>query len=554
MPSIPSRTHRLRLSPRLSRCLPPLLGALALVAALPGLPGQEAGAQHVADLLAPRGSILLEAGGHFSQGARAFGPDGQRLPGEEAFRIPLEAGRFPSLAPEEEGLRVLLEDPAASLQAGRFVSRLEVNDQRVPFRLGYGVLDRVTVGVSVPLVRRRVDALLQVSAEGANVGRNPFQVQGQGQGVVAFRDAAAQSLTELRGAVEARCADEGEASSACMQGRAAELRLETFLDQLNDAWNNLDLFPLVGSPAGQALGGRWAAARGDLAAWDVASPETLPLASSTAAQVLRQSLSDPIWGTEGFPASPPEDVVYALGDVELHAVVGLLGMGGADAPGGSPDGLRIRSAVEGTLRLATGQVDSFAVVTPLEPTAGHGGVGVRWVTDLLVGQRAGVLVDVGWRGLGKGEGILLAFDPQNAWNPAAARVPARGTPGDQLRLAVTPRFILVPGLSLGAGVEVTRTGEGVWTRVGGEGDPGNGSVPTSRTVPAWTRQDVTVELRYAGWSEPALSGLPFPVELLLRGVRSVGGSGDALVQTRLEMGARLLRRGRWAPDSGAARG
>lgn len=501
----------------------------------------------MADLLVPRGAVLFEAGGWFSQASETFGADGRGTPGGAPFQVRLESAVFPGLDPEEAGLRNLLADPAARLDAGVFRSRLELNDQGVPLRLGYGVLDRVTVGATVPLVRRRLDALLQVSAEGANVGRNPIRTPGVAQEVVAFRDQARTSLVALGNAVSAICAAEGEGASDCLSARAAEARVAGLLDGLDQAWESLDLFPLAGSPAGTALRARWSMALADLAAFGLEGPSALPLATESETARLRELLSDPVWGRDGFPVSPPEDPVFVLGDALLHVVVGLVGLHsprqGAEAGGaGSRNsdavaGLRVRSAVEGTLRLATGQVDSFSVVTPARPMAGHGGFGVRWVTDLLVGDRTGLLTDLGWSTLTEGEGRLLVWDPASAWTPESARVIARGAPGDQLRLSISPRYILVPGLSLGAGLHLVRTGEARWQRVDG---PGTG--PVERVIPGWSQQELSVDFRLAGWEDPVVGGLPFPLELHLRATRSVGGSAEAPVESRLEMQARLLRR------------
>jgi len=515
-----------------------LAAALALLVPAGPLAGQHAG-----DLVIPRGAILVEAFGIFSQAAERFDAAGRVPLGSGAFEADLVPQRFPALEAEEAALRTLLADPSLALRGGRFRSVLEMNDQRVPLRVGYGLMDRLTVGVTVPLVRRRMDAHLQASGAGANVGQNPASSSETAQAVAAFRSGATQSLQALRGRVDARCDAEGPDSEACLAGRAAESRVSGFLGQLNDAWDNLDLFPLAGTAEGGTLRARWSEARTDLGAWNVEGPETLPLAVRTSPSTLRQALSDPVWGTEGFPSDTP-DAFLALGDVEIHAVLGLFGQGAAQATGSIPaDGFRVRSAVEGTLRLPTGVVDSFAVVTPSAPTGGHGGLGVRWVTDLLVGERTGVLVDLGWQAFSEGEGRMLAFDADNAWNPALARVTARGTPGDRLRLAVTPRFIVVSGLSLGAGVEVIRTGQARWTAVAttaGPGEPGAGGNP-ERVIPAWSSQQGVVELRFAGWEEPVVGGLPFPVELSFRGVAAVSGSGGAPVERRLEMGARILR-------------
>jgi hypothetical protein len=517
---------------------------LFLLALLPAAPPLQA--QHVGDLLVPRGAILLEAGGLFSQASERFSEGGRSALGAGAFDVELTAERFPELEREQAALRALLADPEASLRAGTFRSRLELNDQRVPLRAGYGIVDRVTVGVTVPLVRRRVDAHLQVSGVNANVGENPARGPAAPD-VAAFRTGAAGALASLRAAVEALCAEEGAEADACLAGRASEARFEGLLGLLNEAWDDLDLFPLAGSAAGSTLRSRWAATRAELETWGVETPSTLPLAQRISPATLQSRLSDPIWGSEGFPVATPESFLV-LGDVELHAVIGLVGTGSRN---GSEDdaasgGLRVRSALEATYRLATGVMDSLAVVTPSEPVAGHGGVGLRWVTDLLLGRRAGVLVDVEWQGFAEGTGRLLAFDADDAWNPARARVTAAGAPGDRLRVGVTPRFILVPGLSLGGGFEVLRTGEARWIETAsppGIVDPA--PVPTprmERVIPAWNTRRAVVELRFSGWEDPVVGGLPFPVQLTFRGIRAVGGSDGAPVDTRLEMGARILRR------------
>jgi hypothetical protein len=543
MPSTPPRTSESSRTPLPARPRPVPPGTLALALFLLFSPGALEG-QHADNLVIPRGSILAEAFGIFSQAAERFEADGRGALGGVAFDSDLVPARFPALEAEETALRTLLADPSLSLRAGRFRSVLELNDQRVPLRVGYGLMDRLTVGVTFPLVRRRMDAHLQATGTGANVGQNPATLGETASAVTAFRSGAAASLQTLTARVDERCDTEGITSEVCVAGRAAQARVSGFLGQLNEAWETLDLFPLVGTAEGSTLRARWSAAQADLGAWDVDGPETLPLAVRTSTSAFRQQLSDPVWGDGGFPAETSEGFL-ALGDVEIHAVLGLFGQGAAQATGPLPaGGLRVRSAVEGTLRLATGAVDSFAVVTPSAPLAGHGGLGVRWVTDLLVGERAGVLVDLGWQTFTEGSGGMLAFDPENAWNPELARVTAQGTPGDRVRLAVTPRFIVVHGLSVGAGLEVIRTSEARWvaTATGTPGGSLGGDGGNERVIPAWSSQQGVIELRFAGWEEPVVGGLPFPVELSVRGVAAVSGSGGAPVERRLEMGARILRR------------
>ncbi len=520
-----------------------LLVLPALAAALLALPSAGL-AQHVGSLLAPRGAFLLEGAGSFTQAAERFGSDGRVALGRGAFDAALTPARFTALAAEQEALRVLLEDPGAELRAGRFAGVFEVNDQRVPLRVGYGILDRVTVGVTVPIVRRRVDAHLQATGAGANVGENP--ARGADATLVStFQSEARTAFAALQSSVASLCGEEGDDAEACIEGRAAEARVGGFLDQLDAAWAGLDLFPMAGTPTGTALRTRWEGIRAELATWGAPGPESLPLATRVSPSGLRSRLSDPVWPASGFPSTTPE-TDYALGDMEVHLVVGLLGSG-TPANSEGPEGVRVRSAIEGTFRVAIGVVDSFTVFTPMEPLSGHGGLGFRWVTDFLAGDRAGVLVDLGWRTFFENSGVVLAADPDDGWNAAARRLQGTGAPGDRLRVGITPRIIIADGISLGGGLEYERAAVSRWrlapTAGAGEDPDGTGgTAPTERVLPEWTTARAVVELRFAGWEEPFVSALPFPVELRFRGIRAVTGSGNAPVETRFEMGARILRR------------
>jgi hypothetical protein len=501
-------------------------------------------AQTVGSPILPRGGILFDVGGSFAQVTERWDDD-QRPLGFEGFDRTLDPLRFPALEAEFQTLRSLIGPGAPPLSAGRLQGRFEVNEQQIPIRLGYGVLDRVAVAVTVPMVRRRVDAHLQTSGEGANLGLNPAKAGGSSaSAVAAFRGDAARALSELRAAVEARCTAEGAGSSSCQAGRTTEAELAGFLGELNAAWNGLDLFPLIGSPAGAALQARWNGFRTQFSTWSTTGPELIPLAQSLGGAPLQSRLSDPIWGTDGFPSTTPE-AIYVLGDVELHLAVGLLGSGASlRNPVPARGGLALRSAVEGTLRLGTGTVDSFAVFTPLEGVMGHGGFGARWVTDLLIEGRFGILAELGWQTFSEASGTLLAADPTNGWNPAAARVQGTGAPGDRIRISVTPRFILARGVSLGGGFELLRGGESRWTfesLAAGEGELSTPFAET-RVLPAWSATRGVAELRFAGWDGPALFGVPFPAEVTVRGLHAVGGAGDAPGGTRLELGARVIRR------------
>jgi hypothetical protein len=492
--------------------------AMGLALALPG----PLDAQHVEDPVLPRGAILFQMGGVFTHAPGTFGGDG-RQPFGDPFFTSVDPTTFPALEPVQNSLRDLTGRSDFSLRVGEIQGRFEVNEQVLPIRVGYGVMERLSLGVTVPFVRRRTDAHLFLDPGGANVGVSPA-----GSLTGAFQNQGRAALDALRVQVGEACEQSGEASEACMDGRAAEARVAGFLDLLASIWEDGSPFPLDGTEAGLALVDRGSAARGTLSTGGTKAPADLPLATVPLGDpFLRSGLVNPVWGPDGFPAETPEAFLL-LGDVEAHLAVGLLHL--------PPEGRRpgVRSAVEGTVRFPTGQSDSLSLVTPLDPPRGYAGGGLRWVTDLLLAEgRAGVLLTLEWSTFLEGDVVLLATDPNHPWDPGAGRSLVSGAPGDRLALGVTPRWSVTPGLFLGAGYEWAHGAEGRWS--GGNG--GRVSV-----APATTQHRGILEFRMAGWSTPLVEDLRFPVELTARGTWAFAGETGTPRERRVELGARVLRR------------
>lgn len=492
-----------------------ILGAmLALATPLQG--------QHVEDPVLPRGAFLFQVEGMFHHAADAFG-DERAQPFGGPFFTGVDPTSFPSLEPVQNALRDLTGASDFSLRAGEIRGRFEVNEQFLPIRVGYGVMDRVSLAVTVPFVRRHIDAHLFLDQEGANVGRSP------GSSVTGtFRSESAAALAELRTRVGEACTESGEESQACQEGRAAEDRVAGFLDLLDSVWAEDSPFPLAGTDVGLSLVGRWSSIQDDLSTWGAVGPEDLPLATLPLDNdFLRAELVNPVWGPGGFPSETAEALLL-LGDVEAHLALRLLSL----APEGRRPG--VRSAVEATARFPTGQSDSLSLVTPLDPPRGYGGGGVRWVTDLLLAEgRVGVLVTLGWSTFLDEEVVLLAADPDRPWDPGARRRVMTGAPGDRMTLGVTPRWSIAPGLSLGGGYEWAHGSEGRWS--GRDGGPSSVARPV-------TQHRGVLEFRLAGWSTPLVEELRFPVELAARALWALSGETGTPRERRVELGARLLRR------------
>lgn len=492
--------------------------------------------------LIARGAILFGVGGTHTT-VRNLHLGGQLRPlGEEHFSQRLGVQELPELQDAETRFRELLGPGSNwSLNLGSVGGRFQVQEQHVPLSLGYGVLDRLTVGVTIPLVRRRIDSTVRFAGHDATAGTNPSatdpaQVSG-------FLTAALQALADLQNRVETVCDPDPEPDPAavdpsrCHDGQELLEQTAGFLDLLESAYQNELVFPLRGTEGAFRLLDRWVAFRNDLADWNVSAPGEIPLARSPLGdQAFASSFVDPLWGPDGFPRDRAEEFME-MGDVEFHAVLGILDTALADRA------LRVRTSVVGTLRLGTGEPDSLQALAPVGPPRGVGGMGVRVVADIVSARRVGLLSVAELWQFQETETALLAPDPARFFGAEGLnRLPVGWTPGATLRMGLTPRFHLMPGISLGLGYHLERRNAASFTpRTGGDAATGFLQALEGSS----TLQRLRGELRYHGLDSPVLEALPFALDLVLSYEEPIRGSGTlATAERRVRMGARFLRGGR----------
>jgi len=471
-----------------------------------------------------------------------YGPDGREtLPLGQSFAFPsIGSGEVPSLQPTADRFAMLAERPGTrSIRLGGTVARFYGDERVLPVQLSYGVLDRLTVGVTVPIIRKQLETLLRLDPTGADVGRNPNI--GQADLVSTFLSDANGSLAAVQAAVDATCSQFGEQHADCLTGRELIVGTGAFLWELNAAYQEEDLFPLEGSVLGQGLSSRWTAVVGRFQDWDAVAPPVVPLASEPIDQAtFRTLVVDPAWPGGGVPMEGT-NALFGIGDVEVNVSLGLLRPDPhSSVPVPNAElGLQVHVAAVGIIRFATGSPDSLRTISPIDPPRGVSGFSLGGIVDLLLPgrfRRLAVLgaAEAGWNGTR--EIALLVPNPALAFTPGQTQADVRWSPGSHLRASVAPTLRLGPALSVGAGWYFLRRGPDVFDAATG----GSGDLPPP--AKAYTQHRLGVELRYASMEPPALAAVPFPFEILFRASWSAAGSEGAPVESRAEAMVRFRLR------------
>ncbi len=507
------------------------LGATLLLGAT-----TNAEAQTIQSPLAPRGSLFFRIDPSATTVKGIYGPGDTRvLPLGMSLSLPtVGITEVMGLEPTVErfgALAGMLGTP--SIRLGATTARFSADERVLPIQLSYGVLDRLTLGVTVPFIRKRLDTLLRLTPDGADVGENPFITEG---GVVsAFLDNADATLLTVQTAVDDRCVQIGEQDTQCISGRALVSNAGSFLSDLDTAYQEEKLFPLEGSQLGDGISTRWMGMVASFADWGAVGPQMLPLASDPLGQATFESLVvDPAWPGGGFPLETP-DVIMGLGDVELNVALGLLRPTPPTPIGSAEREFRVHATAVGTLRFGTGSPDSLRTVSPIDPPRGVSGFSLKMVTDFLLPGRFGrfailSIVEGGWNGTR--EMTLLAPDPAGVFTPGRTRAEVRWSPGTHIRTSITPRFQFGPGLSIGAGWQFLRREPDTFEAVAAEDGVDTPNLPP--VGKAYSQQRFALELRYTSMNKPLIDAVPFPFEILLRGSKSITGSEGATMENKAE--------------------
>jgi hypothetical protein len=418
------------------------------------------------------GQIRLRAGLQYAGYDERFGASGREAL-TAPFLQPLTPAVFAPLQPLSAGLADFFAatasqpgaEPvafdAAMLSLGTPDLRLFESVVRTPLELSLGILPRVEIGVSVPLLRGE-QMLERFTLADGTVGANPD-----------------------------------------VPGNAA------ILGGIGAQWEELGrsgFLPTASSELGMALQARVEALTGGA---------SLALPTAPGDTALFQSQLVSAYGVPGVRSRVDR---IRLGDAQVLGRVMLLSnFGAAPVPADSARGAHFRSTLLLGLRLPTGVAPDTVELIPIGYDVGITGYSAGVVNDLFLGRRFWMTAGVSYASFGTSDVTRLFSPPATPLSALGPPVGVRLTPGSELRVRVAPRYRLLEGISLGAEYELHRVSAG---RLEGGGEAGE-----AFELPGGTGQRVGAGLRYSTLPAAEEGRSLVPIELELRYQRSVAGTG-----------------------------
>lgn len=445
---IPQATARGPVAPPRRPGLPspalPLLLASLLAAATPGpAPGQEIVPQNEDARLPAAGEVRFRVAPILQNWHREFGPDGTEAP----LAADLDGPLLDQIHPGPSGVLSTLNEDAGALgfapvtaeeaSLGELrVREINANVRAVAFRLDVGLLDRVALDVTVPLVRTEVEPFFGYDPAGATLGGAAAAVPDPGSYFSTFA-ATRDALQAMVESGELTAAEEDQARSLLETSDA-------FGSALRDRVEENGLVPLAGTRAGADMLSFYGQLQDGFDAFGLSLP-SLSLPSETDAGFL-----DPFFlGTLAADPLGPATRGWLAGETEVGLRLGLLR---GFTPGGA--GLELRTTVGARARLPFRDANAAAFVQPSDLLGIPLGDGQRDVElSLYQDARLGgwLLLNATLRyGLQLSDRLVTRVrSPGRPLSLPGQVVSVDRDPGDYLRARLAPRAVLNPFLSLG---------------------------------------------------------------------------------------------------------
>lgn len=365
-------------------------------------------------------------------------PDGAAVPlAVDLNADSLGVASLPFLGRYEDTTRLATGLGAFTLNLGRVATQLSASVRTLPIGIELGLSRRLAIGVTVPIVRSRMDVNFAVDTAAAhrgNVGWNPGFLRPDT--IAAFRDQMDAALAAL-----AEQASNGPPALRA-QAQAALAALQPFRSLVNSPF-----LPRDTTEAGDSITVRLAGAEagyGQLAAQYAASGITLPPLTASLplpGAALERTDLERLFSDPALPVAADTlgtVVRTGIGDVTAHATLQLA------------DGARYRGQLIVTTRFPTGAAPSANTFLDLGTGTHQFGVEVALANDLLLGGSF-LIHGVARYGQARADQIAMRVTPPDLpLAPLAQLATIRRAPASHVGLELAPTWMMDDAFSVRA--------------------------------------------------------------------------------------------------------
>ena len=383
----------------------------------------------------------------------------------------VDIAALPLLGPAQLATRTLAKAPSLQLSLGALRTAADSRIATIPFSVEYGLTQRITLGINVPIVQARTVLTTQLNGRSdstANIGVNPagfllvsaaFNANAQ---VTSGLEAARQQLLQRMATCTASPASAGCPAFNARAVEAAALAAEasSFTDAAKTLYGvsaadpGAPFVPIAGSPIQQAVDNHLSDLRFGFTSFGInGGSGSFAAAKERAANAqLQQLVSNGRYGI-GLDSIGSTDQL-SIGDIELSLASRLFNSFSDTLTGG----LHWRGAVAGVVRLGTGR--PARQNRPLDIGTGDGqtDVEVRGAIDMMLGNRLLTTVAGTYtQQLGSVKYDRLPYPPGLFFGLLD---PEKGSikPGNMAAVRVNPRFLVTRGLMIGGLISASHRG------------------------------------------------------------------------------------------------
>jgi hypothetical protein len=513
----------------LSAALSALL--LASVAGAQGNPwfGEDA-------LVLSRGMVRLGIAPTWTRFDQRYRPDGESEPlATDLSTESLDPTRLSILGPVRERLEALGPTPDIAVTLGRLRVDHDASIFSVPMSAEIGIGARLSLGITVPIVRTLSAVLLSPnpSVNEGNVGINPALTSADARAQNAALLAQFASAVDALEALIDACADPGNPDPRCPEARTPEAQelaanASAFAGGLDDLYSETGavFVPVSNSPFDLTIRNRIGSFAESFAGFDINDIASSGPAAATivGAGDMVRILTDSAFGVR---ARLGTRTTTSIGDIEVGAMLQLLNTVSRDSL--QRYGSGVRAAVGATLRLGTGRADDPDDFADVPSGDGQHDVELRTQWDLVLGSH----VELGLGGryvlqLADRETVRIT-EPHQPFAAYWRRQDVGRDLGDVVDVQVTPRIAVGSFFSLMAQYRARRKAEDRHTgRFETTDDFGEPVTLDAAILDAETEQRedrVSIGLSYSTLTSVARKRARIPLEIFLQYGESIRGSG-----------------------------